>query len=182
MNQKMKISGTALAKFALTLALTFGLSAPAGAVILNVNALMDGPQANAGAGTGSPGVGTMTGTFDTVSGQLSWSITWSGLIGAPAAMHFHGPALPNQNAGVQVSTGVVGPPVVGNTIISAPQATDLQAGLWYLNLHTSSFAGGEIRGQVSVSSPAPVPGPALLLVVPLMIAGGVALRLRTKRV
>jgi len=65
-----------------------------------VTASLDGPQANAGARTGSPGVGTLTGTFDDVSKQLSWSITWSGLIGTPTLMHFHGPALPTQNAGV----------------------------------------------------------------------------------
>ncbi len=90
----------ALVRSALILTLVVGLSAPAGATVLAVTASLDGPQASAGAGTGSPGVGTLTGTFDDVSKQLSWSITWSGLIGTPTLMHFHGPALPTQNAGV----------------------------------------------------------------------------------
>ncbi len=60
-------------------------------------------------------------------------------------MHFHGPALPNQNAGVQVGTGVAGPPVIGNAILNDSQEADLLAGLWYLNLHTNTDPGGEIR-------------------------------------
>ena len=130
----------------------------AGAVTINLVASMDGAQANAGAGTGSLGTGTGTITLDTVTNQLSWSITWSGLIGTPTLMHFHGPALPNQNAGVEVGTGVVGPPVVGNAILSDAQEADLLAGLWYLNLHTTAFGGGEIRGQV-------VPEPTTLVLL-----------------
>ncbi len=163
----------ALARITLILTLMVGLSAPAGAAVLAVSASMDGPQANAGAGTGSPGVGTLTGTFDDVTKQLSWSITWSGLIGTPSAMHFHGPALPGLGAGVVVGTGVAGPPVVGSAVLTGAQETDILAGLWYLNLHTTTFGGGEIRGQVSVASPpSAVYGPGLLLVMPLMVAAG----------
>ena len=136
----------------------------AGATIIPLVASMDGAQANAGAGTGSPGIGTGTITLDTVTNALTWSITWSGLIGTPIAMHFHGPALPNQNAGVQVGTGVAGPPVAGNAILTDSQEADLLAGLWYLNLHTTDFAGGEIRGQV-------VPEPTTLVLLSLGVLG-----------
>jgi hypothetical protein len=180
MNSRTSFSHIALAQFALIIALSFGLSTAAGAATLAVTAAMDGPQANAGAGTGSAGVGTLTGTFDNVTKQLTWSISWSGLTGTPTLMHFHGPALPNQNAGVQVTTGVVGPPVIGNAVVGAGQEADLLAGLWYLNLHTTAFGGGEIRGQVSVAAPA-VPGPGLILVIPLMIAGGFTLSRRRMR-
>ena len=132
---------------------------------------MDGAQANAGLGTGSPGTGLGTITFDNVTKQLDWNITWGGLIGIPAAMHFHGPALPVQNAGVQVGTGVAGPPVIGNAILNASQEADLLAGLWYLNLHTNAFPGGEIRSQVLL-----VPEPATLA----LFAGGLGLAMRRK--
>ncbi len=137
--------------------LLFGIVASslpnANATMINCPTSMDGPQANAGAGTGSPGTGSATVTFDDATNQLSWNISWSGLLGAETLMHFHGAALPNQNAGVQVSTGVLGPPVVGNTVIAAGQAADLLSDLWYLNLHTTAFAGGEIRGQVLCETP-----------------------------
>jgi hypothetical protein len=35
----------------------------------------------------------------------------------------------------------------GSKLIPA-QIQDLRNGLWYLNIHSSTFTGGEIRGQV----------------------------------
>jgi hypothetical protein len=137
-----------LVRLSMTVALVLALAVPVTAATINMTAAMDGPKANAGAGSGSPGIGTGTITFDTVTKQLSWSITWGGLLSAPTLMHFHGPALSNQNAGVQVGTGVVGPPVVGNAVLNLAQEADLLAGLWYLNLHTAGDPAGEIRGQV----------------------------------
>ncbi len=143
-----------LARIALASALALALAVPVSAATIPLTVSMDGAQANAGAGTGSPGTGTATLSFDTVTKALTWSILWSDLTGTPTLMHFHGPALPNQNAGVQIGTGVVGPPVVGNAILSASQEADMLDGLWYLNLHTDVFPGGEIRGTV-VSAPVP---------------------------
>jgi hypothetical protein len=162
----------ALLKLCLTLTAALAVASPVSAATINLIASMDGAQANAGAGTGSPGTGTANITLDTTTNSLSWSISWSGLIGAATLMHFHGPALPNQNAGVQVNTGVAGPPVVGNAVISDLQEADLLAGLWYLNLHTSAFGGGEIRGQVMV-----VPEPGTLA----LLAGGLGLLVATRR-
>ena len=139
----------------------FIIPATAQAVIIPLSANLDCAQANAGAGTcgaGGSGTGSASITLDTNTNLLSWNISWSGLSGQPSLMHFHGPALPNQNAGVQVGTGVVGPPVIGNAVLAAGQANDLLAGLWYLNLHTTAFGGGEIRGQV-------VPEPSTLLLL-----------------
>jgi hypothetical protein len=63
-------------------------------------------------------------------------------------MHFHGPANPTQGGPVVINTGIAGPPVAGNQVLTPVQAADLLAGLWYINLHTSMFGSGEIRGQV----------------------------------
>ena len=161
-----------IVKIIVAIAFALALSTSASAVIIPLSASMDGAQANAGAGTGSPGTGLGTITLDTGTNLLSWNISWSGLVGLPTLMHFHGPALPNQNAGVQVGTGVAGPPVVGNAVLAPVQVNDLLAGLWYLNLHTTAFAGGEIRGQVLV-----VPEPSTLL----LLAGGLGLLAATRR-
>jgi hypothetical protein len=138
-------------------------AAPASAILVDLEASMDCAQANAGVGTcgaGGSGTGTATITLDTDTNLLSWSVSWSGLSGAATLQHFHGPALPNQNAGVQVGIGVDSNPVVGAAVITDQQESDLLNELWYVNLHTTNFAGGEIRGQVLV---VPEPSSALLL-------------------
>lgn len=35
------------------------------------------------------------------------------------------------------------------TVATEPDEADLLSGLWYINLHTTTFGGGEIRGQIS---------------------------------
>ena len=132
----------------------------ANAAIINLESFIDGPQANAGSGTGSAGTGFAAMTFDDTSNLFAWDISWSGLVNETAA-HFHGPALPNQNAGVQVNIGITSNPAIGSATLSATQAADLLAGLWYINIHTSSFPAGEIRGQVEVSA-VPIPATAWL--------------------
>lgn len=128
----------------------------------NLVATIDGAQANAGAGTGSPGTGSATLTYDDVTNELTWNISWGGLIGTETLAHFHGPALPNQNAGVQLNwaaiSGLVSPSI-GNAVITAQQGADLLNELWYINIHTTEVSGGEIRGNILVDPTVPVSDP-----------------------
>ena len=106
---------------------------------------------------GSLATGFASMAFDDTSNLLSWDISWSGLSGPATGMHFHGPAAPGVNAGVAVNIGSISglnSPSIGSANITDAQATDLLAGLWYINIHTVAFPGGEIRGQVGV---VPVP-------------------------
>ena len=107
--------------------------------------------------TGSPGTGIGNVTYDQGTGVLSWNIIFGGLTTLQTAAHFHGPAPFGVNAGVQVGIGV-GSPAIGNAPITAVQGADLLNGLWYVNIHTTQFPGGEIRGQV-----VPAPGAVGLL-------------------
>lgn len=121
------------------------------AATYHFNFPIDGTQA----GTPSPGTGTGIVDYNDVSNLLEWNIGWSGLVGTPTLAHFHGPALPGQNAGVQVGIGVASNPVIGSATITETQESQLLGGLWYVNIHTTEYGGGEIRGQV-------VPEPAAL--------------------
>lgn len=66
--------------------------------------------------------------------------------------HIHGRGFPFQNAGILFDLGAADASgVVGDTFVSL-DTTDLNAGLYYFNVHTSAFPGGQIRGQI-VRSP-----------------------------
>lgn len=107
--------------------------------------------------SGSAGTGTGRISFATATNTLSWNIAYTGLTGTVTAAHFHGPAAAGANAGVQVNIGIATNPIVGSTVLTATQAADLLAGLWYVNIHSSTSPGGEIRGQVT-----PAVGPVVL--------------------
>ncbi|WP_201776130.1 CHRD domain-containing protein [Devosia geojensis] len=97
----------------------------------------------------SAGTGTLEGTFDTETMELTWTITYEGLTGEATAAHFHGPASPEENAGPVVPIeGDLASPIEGSATLTEEQATDLQGGMWYFNIHTEQYPDGEIRGQV----------------------------------
>lgn len=165
-------------------AAALGLSATlAGAQILEfdfvINVAQEVPAPTIPSGFDPSGTGLVT--LDLATLELTWDIRYQGLTGdivSPGA-HFHGPADFGQTAGVQVflAGGASGVPLpqppsgrlMGSTTITADQASDLRAGLWYANLHTAMNPAGEIRGQVI-----PAPASATLL----GLAGLTAMRRR----
>ena len=101
-----------------------------------------------------PNASTASGTadidYDPASKKLSWKLTYSGLSGPAMAAHFHGPAEPGKNAGVAVAIPNAGTsPAEGSATLTDAQAADLEAGRYYVNVHTAANPGGEIRGQVT---------------------------------
>jgi len=120
-------------------------------------------------------------TYDDVSGLFTWSYSFGDNApgyddgdlfagGTQTIAHFHGPAVPGVGAGVTVGTGN-GNPVAGSATISPGEGADLLAELWYLNIHSSSCGGGELRGQVLFPAPS-VPGLALPL-LPFAAVGAI---------
>ena len=148
--------------------------------IVNFESTINGPSANGGVGTGSLGIGSAIVTLDDVTNLLSWSGSFSGLTGDYTISHFHGPALPNQNAGVQVIIDVVSAldgksgTFSGSATITTSQANDLLNDLWYINIHSTAFPGGEIRGQVNT---VPEPNASALICLGLF---GIATRRRSR--
>ncbi len=95
------------------------------------------------------GKGTMRATLNNERTMLKWKAEFSALSGPVTAAHFHGPATEGVNAGVVIPlSGSMDSPMSGEVKLTPEQAADLQAGKWYLNLHTAAHPNGEIRGQV----------------------------------
>lgn len=112
--------------------------------------------------------------FDSGSGVFQLSVGYGSaagftdLTGVPSNMHIHGPAGPGTNAGVLVPLApynfaaadpTKGGVIYGNILFPTNAVSNLLAGLTYINIHTATNPGGEIRGQLIplvVSNAAPV--------------------------
>jgi hypothetical protein len=114
----------------------------------------------------SAGTGSITFTFDQSTSTSTWTLVWSGLTVPAAAAHVHSPAPPGVNAAVVVPfTGLPaatsgtfsGSSTTLNGRTAAQFANDLLTGQAYANIHTSTFPGGEIRGQLNCSPARGVP-------------------------
>ncbi|MBL8760014.1 MAG: CHRD domain-containing protein [Phycisphaerae bacterium] len=85
--------------------------------------------------------------IDPVANTLTYRIVVTNLSGAETAAHIHGIAGPGVNAGVLFALPL-GPVKTG--VVNYPQAmeADILAGRIYVNVHSTAFPGGEVRGQV----------------------------------
>jgi CHRD domain len=96
----------------------------------------------------SKGTGAVTATYDTATKMLSWKGSYKDLTGPATAAHFHGPSEPGKNAGVAVPITPNASPFEGTATLTEAQEADMMGGKWYVNIHTATNKGGEIRGQL----------------------------------
>src|SRR2546421_5190587 len=122
----------------------FSLVSPASAEPMTFKAEMNG--ASEVPPTDSAGTANAQVTVDPATKKLSWTVTYNGLTGDAKAAHFHGPAGPGQNAPPVIN--ISGKIQSGSADLTDQQLADLEAGKWYVNIHTAKFPNGEIRGQV----------------------------------
>ena len=99
--------------------------------------------------TTSKGRGEADAVLDTVSHSLTYDVTFQGFSSAVTMAHFHGPAAPGTNAGVQIPLGnAPSSPVHGTTVLTPAQQQQLVSGQWYVNVHTTNNPKGAVRGQM----------------------------------
>lgn len=90
------------------------------------------------------------------TGQLTFTVVFNGLSSNQTASHIHAPGAIGVNAGVIINFGAVGGTsgtISGSTTITPTQLSQLRQHLGYVNVHSSNFPGGEIRGQLGVARP-----------------------------
>ncbi len=155
--------------------------------------------ANEVPGNVSPGSGSITVGYDAMANTLSVDLSFADLTGTTTASHLHCCAAPGVNAGVAVGLAGFTSGVTAATYSALFDLTDssvffanflngpgggtasgaqsamaaaLAAGQVYVNVHTSTFPGGEIRGNLQLRTvPVPEPGALALLAVALLALG-----------
>jgi hypothetical protein len=161
----------------------FGLTTSEAAT-LTFDASLSG--ANESPPNASPGIGFAIITLDTVLNTMEVNVTFSGLTSGDTASHIHCCVAPGGNAGVATTTptftafpsGVTAgsydqvfdmtqassynPAFVtnnGGTVATAEAVlfAGIMAGDAYLNIHTTNFPNGEIRGFLTAAAPTPLP-------------------------
>jgi len=103
----------------------------------------------------SDGFGLINVYYNSKTRIITYDLAWT--LGnsddQTVGMHFHGPATPQQNAGVIIpvtgftssSTGSL----TGSTrALTKEEEKQLLNGLWYFNIHSTTHKGGELRGNL----------------------------------
>ena len=102
----------------------------------------------------SGAVGVFTGTYNKTTNMFHYQLSFNGLVGTESAAHIHGPAEKAENASVLFGIVNPGDDELGTSKFGfvGPFTEDerdaLNRGLLYINVHSSMFPGGEIRGQI----------------------------------
>jgi len=121
--------------------------------------------AQEGPANSSSAIGSLNVSYSRLSKTLSYNFSWTGLTGPVTVFHIHGLAPVGFSAPVfQTFTpasivpckvnGVNGPTSCGSysgTLFIdgvAIKEADLLNGMYYVNIHTATYGGGEIKGQI----------------------------------
>ncbi len=92
--------------------------------------------------------GDISALLDTDNGDLSYTVTYSGLSGPATAAGFHGPAGNTAEGPVVAPAASPTSPISGTIKLTPQQTRDLNSGNWYFNVETGANPKGEIRGQL----------------------------------
>lgn len=98
----------------------------------------------------STNTGTINAVYNKDTNVITYTITWTGF--TATNMHFHKIVDPTQPGPVALGIPKVPAnaathtsPLTGSLTLDDAQEADLLAGLWYVNIHSQAYPGGEIR-------------------------------------
>ncbi len=139
----------------------FDLSPPGSDAAVGLSPTNEVPAVTTSAGSGGEVSGGIQ--FDTDTLKLTFAIGYGSAAGftdlsaSAAALHIHGPAPVGVPTNVLFGLGAYHFPAVdpskggiilGTIAYNAAQASDLLAGLHYINIHTTNHPSGEVRAQL----------------------------------
>lgn len=143
---------------------------------IDEQSIRNGPESDGS--TNSPGMGQGTIDLDLDTNIISLDLSWSGLVGNLTKLHIHGPASIDKS-NPQHLIEIFGPPEVPTELVATSgswsDSFELKAleqqgfdliepsfiidtlvrGEAYVNVHTTVFGTGEVRGNLGIPVPEP---------------------------
>jgi hypothetical protein len=133
----------------LLLALAFGVAASAETVTYQTK--LEGSKEKVP--NNLPATGTATLEFDTATKIVHYTVNYAGLSSPAIKVHLHGPKEEGMKAPAVLDEHDNPPssPVTGSATLTDGQVAELKSGQLYVNVHSSMYPDGEIRGWLTAA-------------------------------
>jgi CHRD domain-containing protein len=143
--------------FALAFALvaTVGASARPQATDIQIRTVLNAAQevpSPTGAVSNAGGTFSATITKSDTGASVSWQLSFSGLTGNAIAAHIHTGAVGSPGPVVLALCGPCTSPASGTGNVTDAALQAIEGGTAYVNVHTPTNPGGEIRGQLATTA------------------------------
>jgi hypothetical protein len=134
---------------------TVGASARPQATNIQIRTVMNAAQevpSPTGAVSNARGTFSATVTKSETGASVSWQMSFNGLTANAIAAHIHTGAVGSPGPVVLALCGPCTSPASGTGVLTQATLEAIQAGTAYVNVHTPTNPGGEIRGQLATSA------------------------------
>ena len=151
---KLRVLVPALAT-AVALVAAVGASARTQATTIQIRTVMNAAQevpSPTGAVSSAGGTFSATVTKSDTGASVAWELSFTGLTGDAIAAHIHTGAVGSPGPVVLALCGPCSSPLSGTGTVPQAVVDAIQAGTAYVNVHTVTNKGGEIRGQLATTA------------------------------
>jgi len=151
---RLRVLVPALA-LAVALVAAVGASARTQATTIQIRTVMNAAQevpSPTGAVSSAGGTFSATVTKSDTGASISWQMSFTGLTGDAIAAHIHTGAVGTPGPVVLALCGPCSTPASGTGTVPQAVLDAIQAGTAYVNVHTVTNKGGEIRGQLATTA------------------------------
>ena len=93
----------------------------------------------------SAATGNFTGSYDSGTKQLTYTVTYQGITPSIAHIHIGAPGVAGP---VAIPFANLTSPITGTVTLTADQADNLLKNSMYVNMHSNASPNGEIRGDI----------------------------------